>query len=447
LKSNTQKGAGLLLHAIIDNFETTKNDGQSFLNYDHVEELKKFINATLSKIKIFNLFSINATISPDTAEMLSTLFYLSDGKRKIESTGSGTQYLTMALINILCQILELYQRKSIKFSEHLYTNAKNENILPLVLSIDEPEIHLNPYLQRSFINYLRKIMKNEDAEFKELLRLLFKIDGIDGQLIIATHSPEILAGEYYNLIRFYRNKKQVIEVASGMNLIPNIKSNNDDKMKINCENTLYSYYFDMKEAFFSKCAIVVEGKTESACIPIFANTLDFNLDDLGICVIVANGKGQISPICDVLELFGIGSVSIYDRDDNNDARDESDKYYTKYRDFEVEIVTTALENNKEILPNIVNQLYEKNNDIQLSPKKIKQWSDKLFSKNISINIESPLDFDKNSDEEIILFYTLVFKQNKNIVFARMIGKYFNSDLIPDSYKNAIRRATEKAKNV
>ena len=91
--------------------------------------------------------------------------------------------MTMASINILCQIMELYKSKSAPFEEQLYTDDKGKKLLPLVLAIDEPEVHLHPYLQRSLIGYYKRILCNEDSEFADLLNTCFGIDGIDGQLI------------------------------------------------------------------------------------------------------------------------------------------------------------------------------------------------------------------------------------------------------------------------
>lgn len=144
--------------------------------------------------------------------MLTSLIYLSDGERNINATGSGIQYMAMASINILCRIMEMYKSKATPFEEQLYTTSDGKKLLPIVLAIDEPEVHLHPYLQRSLIGYYKKVLCNKDADFSELLRLCFGIDGIDGQLIIVTHSTDALVGDYRNIIRFYwtRTKTNVI---------------------------------------------------------------------------------------------------------------------------------------------------------------------------------------------------------------------------------------------
>ena len=110
LRLNTQKGIGLLVGTIIERYN---NDGEehSFLNNEQVIGLTTYINGYLDKIKGFRDYSIRATVAPQPVEMLSNLFYLSDGERKIEATGSGVQYMSMASIAVLGQIMEIYKSK------------------------------------------------------------------------------------------------------------------------------------------------------------------------------------------------------------------------------------------------------------------------------------------------------------------------------------------------
>lgn len=91
LRLDTQKGAGLLISTIIERFD----DGatQAFLDKAQLDRLMAFINSHLEKIRSFRDYSIKATVSPNPTEMLTKLFYLSDGTRKIDSTGSGVQYM------------------------------------------------------------------------------------------------------------------------------------------------------------------------------------------------------------------------------------------------------------------------------------------------------------------------------------------------------------------
>ena len=270
LRLDTQKGTGLLLSTIIEQF----NDGEmpAFLNDDTVFHLTEFINSYLGKIRSFRDYSIKATVAEKPTEMLTRLFYLSDGDRKIEATGSGVQYMAMASINILCQIMELYKSKSVPFTDLLYTDSSGKKLLPLILSIDEPEVHLHPYLQRSLIGYYKRVLRNEDADFVELLKTCFDIDGIDGQLIIVTHSTDALTGDYRNLIHFYK-KDGKTNVVSGYALRPVAGESTEGRIKADVEKHLIMHFPEIKEAFYSKCAILIEGQTEYGCIHAFASKI------------------------------------------------------------------------------------------------------------------------------------------------------------------------------
>ncbi|MBK8823125.1 MAG: AAA family ATPase [Anaerolineales bacterium] len=42
----------------------------------------------------------------------------------------------------------------------------SEKHISMVLGLDEPEIHLHPYLQRSLIKYVSEILENKDSDFQ-----------------------------------------------------------------------------------------------------------------------------------------------------------------------------------------------------------------------------------------------------------------------------------------
>ena len=84
LRVDTQKGVGLLISKIIEQFNDEAEP--AFLNNIEVNRLIEHINEYLSKIRSFRDYSIKATISPNTIEMLTNLLYLSDGVRTIDTT-------------------------------------------------------------------------------------------------------------------------------------------------------------------------------------------------------------------------------------------------------------------------------------------------------------------------------------------------------------------------
>lgn len=445
LRLDTQKGAGLLISTIIKRF----NDSAAcaFLDTTQVDRLMEFINGYLEKIRSFRDYSIKATVSPDSTEMLTKLFYLSDGIRKIESTGSGVQYMVMASINILCQIMELYKSKSVLFEDLLYTDSDGKKLLPLILSIDEPEVHLHPYLQRSLIGYYKRILCNKDTEFVDLLKTLFNVDGISGQIIIVTHSTDALIGDYRNLIRFYK-KENITSVISGYALRPTPGNNNAGRIKAETEKHLIMHFPEVKEAFYAKCALLIEGETEYGCIHKFAEKIGISLDDYGICVINARGQNSIKPLRQLFTFFAIPSVAIYDGDVKDDHTATPDEFYTTELCFEIEIVKTLFAAGKTDLVRAIALDMDNNAcSVPLDANFVRNHFKKM---NIDIDSYTPKKLNDVSDDDekdFCRMFSAWFMAKKGVLLGRIIGEATPTENIPVCYSSAIKKAQEVATNV
>lgn len=464
LRLDTHRGAGLLVSSIIERFITNSETAPVFLNDVQVSSLTKFINQHLGRIRSFKEYSLKATVAPNAADMLTSLIYLSDGDRRINMTGSGVQYMAMATINILCQIVDIYKSKSAPFADRLYTDDNGKKLLPLVLSVDEPEVHLHPYLQRSLIGYYKRILQNEDTEFVELLKLCFGIDGIAGQLIVVTHSTDALIGDYRNLIRFYRNGDKT-EVVSGYALRPIPHSTNAGRIKTEDEKHLIMHFPEIKEAFYAKCAVLVEGETEYGCIHAFANKAGVSLDDYGICVINARGESSIKPLRQLLGLFAVPSVAIYDEDVKAGHEPSDEEFFTQELCFEIEIVKTLFEKDRQ---DLVKQMAVEIDakvatvplDFDLVSKHFRKMGVELYASTKCENCGHTtkvkdasafvpkllLDTSDSDKEEFCLMYSAWFMAKKGVLLGRIIGDTLTAELIPECYTNALNKAQEVASN-
>lgn len=445
LRLDTQKGAGLLISTIIERFDDSA--AYAFLDTTQVDRLMEFINGYLEKIRSFRDYSIKATVSPDSTEMLTRLFYLSDGNRKIESTGSGVQYMAMASINILCQIMELHKSKSVLFEDLLYTDSDGKKLLPLILSIDEPEVHLHPYLQRSLIGYYKRILCNKDTEFVDLLKMLFNVDGISGQIIIVTHSTDALIGDYRNLIRFYK-KEDKTSVISGYALRPTPGKNNAGRIKAETEKHLIMHFPEVKEAFYAKCALLIEGETEYGCIHKFAEKIGISLDDYGICVINARGQNSIKPLRQLFTFFAIPSVAIYDGDVKDDHTATPDEFYTTELCFEIEIVKTLFAAGRTDLVRAIALDMDNNAcSVPLDANFVRNHFKKM---NIDIDSYTPKKLNDVSDDDekdFCRMFSAWFMAKKGVLLGRIIGEATPTENIPVCYSSAIKKAQEVATNV
>ncbi len=371
--------------------------------------------------------------------------------------------------------MELYKSKFISFDDLLYTNDENKKLLPLVLAIDEPEVHLNPYLQRSLIRYYKQILCNENSGFVQLLNDCFGIDGLDGQLIIVTHSTDALVGDYHNLIRFYM-KEGKTSVISGYDL-SSIKPNNKEdcsetKVEKNSfrllgfnnsathpiestnertcitqkeEKHLVMRFPEIKEAFYAKCVIFIEGETEYGCIPAFAEKTGIALDDYGICVINARGESSIRPLRKLLDLFAIPSIAIYDRDARS-TEQLVDEFFTGELCFEVELVQTLFKKGSaSLVQKIASSLDDKAMSVTLGG--ISNNCFKKLGVDMSKYKDKKLcDADISNENEFCKMYSVWFMAKKGVLLGRIVGKLLNCDLIPTCYKTAINRAREIAVN-
>ena len=436
LRLNTQKGAGLLINSIIERFITSDEETPSFLNNEQVGKLTEFINGHLGKIRSFRDYAIKVTVAPNPTEMLTSLYYLSDGDRKIDTTGSGVQYMAMASINILCQIMELYKSKSVPFSERLFRDNDGKMLLPIVLSIDEPEVHLHPYLQRSLIGYYKRILQNEDAEFAELLNLCFGIDGIDGQLIVVTHSTDALVGDYRNLIRFYKDGNKTA-VVSGTKL--GFTSANEKHMIMR--------FPEIKEAFYAHCAVLIEGETEYGCIHSFAEKLGISLDDYGICVINARGEESIKPLRQLLEKFKIPSIAIYDGDVRTGYTPDSSEFFTQELCFESEIVKKLYSNGQTALVRqIAKELFSNAESVEMDVDFVRKPFKKMGIDITGYVPKKLSDVSDDDESEFCQMYSTWFMAKKGVLLGRIIGELLPAELIPACYADAIRKAREVARN-
>ena len=324
-------GSGKVLNYLIQHsLEQSEIQEKDILKKTKLKNIVKNVNIQIKKINTITGDSVSAYVETEVDKLVCRLLGLGDENgRELSSLGEGVQYA----FNILLQIIEIIYnvkatRKPEDFEERLI-NRDGKKLFPLFLVLDEPEVHQHPYRQRSLIRKIKALIENNNQEFLNLLKDLFDIDGLTGQIFIATHSPNILLDNYRQFIRLYKSTgtDSQLKIVSGMNVVI------DDKLY---KHMLHNFIY-LKEAMFSKCIIFVEGDTENGAIPVFAERMGLDMDERGIGVIKLDGADSVKRCMALYKSFGIKSIAIIDKDKKESYGSEPDIYFTKANDYEEDV--------------------------------------------------------------------------------------------------------------
>lgn len=324
-------GSGKVLNYLIQHSMAQSGlQEKDILKKTKLKSIVKDINRQIENLNTITGDKVSAYIDNSVDKIVCRLLGLGDENgRELNSLGEGIQYA----FNILLQIIEIIYsvkmtRKQEEFEERL-VNSQNKKFFPLFLVLDEPEIHQHPYRQRSLIKKIEALINNENIAFLNLLKELFDIDGLIGQIFIATHSPNILLNDYRQFIRIYKNanNSNQLEIVSGMD--------------VNIDNKLYKHmlhnFIYLKEAMFSKYIVFVEGDTENGAIPVFAKRMGLDMDAKGIGVIKLDGADSVKRCRELYREFGIESIAIIDKDKKANYASEPGVYFTKANDYEEDV--------------------------------------------------------------------------------------------------------------
>lgn len=422
LSFSKSKGAGAFLNRVL--LDYVKGQGETF-NYspELTTALSKSLNDTLEKLVSFNRFNLNATIESNTIELLSKVVSIKDENDiSISETGYGVQFSLLITLSLLEKIAE-YSKKKASFAKDFSA----------ILVFDEPEIHLHPFLQRTLINDLVKIAEGKDEGFNQVIKHYFGIEKMEAQIIIATHSPNMLTDDYQRIVRLYR-QYGTLTASSGANL------------EISPQETkhLMKQFEYIKESVYARVAIVVEGDSEYGCIKKFAQSMGISFDSLGITVIKADGADSIPPIMSLFDKFGIYAVGIIDNDKKIEKSipDAENIFCTVSKCFDSEIVEAVFNNgNLKILDSIIEMWDSKSTNRKFQKTKINKIIKSYGFEHQDLHSDCSI----NESSEMLLkkiLYVTWFDTNKSISVGKLIGETIPVDVIPECYRKAIIKAKE-----
>ena len=340
--------------------------------------------------------------------------------------------LIMAVaLKILAQIYMKVSSATTNLESLLVYDAKGYKFLPIFISVDEPELHLSPYLQRAVLNYYRQIATNENEEFLALLRDIFKIDGLLGQLFVVTHSTDALVDDYRHIIRLYRDENNMVCAACGVTF----------NFPKEVEKHLIMHFPEAKEALYARCIIIVEGETEYGSFRGFGKKLGVDFDYFGICLINARGESSISKLQKLFNRFSIPTVALYDRDvEGKYAKAHSNIFYTEEICFEMDFVSYLLAMHKRsIMDAIIKDIIDDARPMVTKDMARRGYAKLGITKSQIVQRCLPNISDRKLDD-LHIYYFSWFYANKGVIVGRRISQFLEASMIPPAFISVIERA-------
>jgi len=172
-----------------------------------------------------------------------------------------------------------------------------------LLIIEEPEIYMHPQARKHLLKVFKEIVKNSDI-----------------QIMITTHSSTFIETEHFeNIALVYKTKETGTKIRQVFKKeLADFSNKTGAGGKSTTDNIVefYSITSDekLKEAFFAKKVILVEGDTEEICLPVLLGKVGIDINQKGISIIGVEGKTQIPKYWRLFYKFNIPMLIIFDND-------------------------------------------------------------------------------------------------------------------------------------
>ncbi|MBR0404091.1 MAG: AAA family ATPase [Eggerthellaceae bacterium] len=400
-----------------------------FLNVEEFSDLMKYLNDTFGSLPILGDYGMHVSIDETDADALGSAITLADGNDlHFRRVGSGVQYVAMLLLSIVEGMIKMGERR---LAEAIVENDDGKRSFSCIISLDEPEAHLHPYMQRRLVKALSSVSEGEDEAFNALLKDFFGVDKFAAQIVIATHSPNILRKSHEEIVRLFESEAGGVEVANGV----------DVALDFSAGKHFVDRFEFVREAFFVKSVLIVEGPSEASALPRMAETMGIDVDDFGLLVLQVGGQGSISPACKLLKAFKIECMSVEDRDDGS-AVLAGDSITTERRDFEEEIVDALLDNDRlDIFLDVLEQYGQDPKKLVVQKGSLNKYAKKIGFDEFGVDVKlSDLLVEgkmQKSAESKALMYTWLSKEKSGVLGA-VVGGLLPIECIPLCYQSAIK---------
>ncbi|MBN1638516.1 MAG: AAA family ATPase [Ignavibacteriales bacterium] len=160
LSFNNSIGTGKVLNFIMKkSLESKDLEQMDLLKEYEVNEVISELNNKLNKLNGLSGEKIEAFLSNDKENIINRLLEIGDANgRSISKLGDGLQYSFNIFLNILELLVHLKTtKKENDFDNLLIVDEYGHKLMPIILGLDEPEIHQHPYRQRALIKSIKRM--------------------------------------------------------------------------------------------------------------------------------------------------------------------------------------------------------------------------------------------------------------------------------------------------
>ena len=237
---------------------------------------------------------------------LGTSITLDDGiPTGVDEKGHGLQrYLIFALMRVWAT-----EARRAQTEENREIRERSN-----FFAFEEPELFLHPQMCRATYESLKQISRTD-------------------QILVCTHSPHFIDLEDYRSIVVVR--KPNLEIGTQVQRVQEELFQGERKRQF---NMVRFFNPDRNELFFARKAVLVEGATEKATLPLLAR--HFDCFDHRVSIIDCGSKFNLTLYMEVLNAFGIAYLVIHDEDpidpelEPGGAKYDSDRFREAKQTFE-----------------------------------------------------------------------------------------------------------------
>lgn len=177
-----------------------------------------------------------------------------------------------------------------------------QDLRPILLAIEEPELYIHPQSQRLIYHVLEEFGSGQLAD-----------GNANDQVIYSTHSPAFLNVADYEKVAIVRKTapalgSKVLQCDAG------VLGNVNEKKAFKLLNS-----FDLRhnQLFFARRVVLVEGEQDEICIVATGRKLSLFREfpeEIGFSVVVTGNKEEIPKFQKVLNAFGVSYATLLEMD-------------------------------------------------------------------------------------------------------------------------------------